>query len=97
MSDEEISSVGKIAYLTEVERDGIISCLNRRNGVFQDPQCDLALASLGVDRIWVEQALSYPAVYYADPTRRREFEAAMRILTDALSRAESRQRNCCVD
>ncbi len=97
MSDDEIGTVSNIAYLTEQERVGIISCLNRRNGVFQDPNCELALAMLGADQIWVEQALRYPAVYYADPSRRHEFEAAMRVLSDAFSQVQLRQRKCCAD
>ncbi len=97
MSKEEIGSVSNIAYLTEEERAGIISCLNRRNGVFQDPDSEFALALLGSDRVWVEQALRYPAVYYADPSRRHEFEAAMRVLSEAFSRVQLRQRKCCAD
>lgn len=95
--EDEIELVAELAYLTEEERREIVACLNRRNGVFQDPDCDLALASLGNDRAWVEQALRYPPIYYADVTRRHEFRLAMTSLGEAISRIQYRKRDCCAD
>jgi len=97
MTDEATDRGTSLAYLTEEERREVTHCIDRRNDIFQDPRCDEALALLGSDRTWVEQALRYPAVYYVDASRRRDFEAAILALGDAISQVQNRQRECCAD